>query len=103
MVLADRPTTSRWTPPRGERSYQVRPILEGKNRGRHFVRKTPSPGVRFLWSQTSIQPSTLTRTVARAGKPNSTPGFLCRLMCRWRGAVNDVNERVVWLPGAIVI
>jgi hypothetical protein len=27
----------------GERSYQVRPILEGKNRGRHFVRKTPSP------------------------------------------------------------
>jgi hypothetical protein len=43
MLLADRPTTSRWTPPRGERSYQVRPILEGKNRGRHFVRKTPSP------------------------------------------------------------
>src|SRR4030081_1790856 len=43
MVLADRPTTSRWTPPRGERSYQVRPTLEGKNRGRHFVRKTPSP------------------------------------------------------------
>ena len=27
----------------GERSYQVRPILEGKNRGRHFVSKTPSP------------------------------------------------------------
>jgi hypothetical protein len=26
---------------KGERSYQVRPILEGKNRGRHFVRKTP--------------------------------------------------------------
>ena len=26
-----------------ERSYQVRPILEGKNRGRHFVSKTTSP------------------------------------------------------------
>jgi hypothetical protein len=23
--------------------YQVRPILEGKNRGRHFVSKTTSP------------------------------------------------------------
>src|SRR5450755_2415448 len=45
MLLADRPTTSRWTPsPRGERSYQVRPTLEGKNRGRHFVRKTPLAG-----------------------------------------------------------
>jgi hypothetical protein len=43
MLLADRPTTSRWRPHTGERSYQVRPILEGKNRGRHFVRKTPSP------------------------------------------------------------
>jgi hypothetical protein len=29
--------------------------------------------------------------------------LLRRLMCRWHGAVNDVNERVVWLPGAIVI
>ena len=43
MLLADRPTTSRWTPPRGERSYQVRPTLEGTNRGRHFASKTPSP------------------------------------------------------------
>ena len=45
LLTADRPTTSRWAPlSGGERSYQVRPILEGKNRGRHFVRKTPSPG-----------------------------------------------------------
>ena len=44
LLTADRPTTSRWAPLRGERSYQVRPILDGKNRGRHFVRKTPSPG-----------------------------------------------------------
>jgi hypothetical protein len=58
-VLAGRPTTSRWTPPQGERSYQVRPILEGKNRGRHFVRKTPTPAVKRIRSQTSVQPSTL--------------------------------------------
>src|SRR3954453_1949519 len=45
LLMADRPTTSRWAPLTwGERSYQVRPILEGKNRGRHFVRKTPHAG-----------------------------------------------------------
>jgi len=59
MLLADRPTTSRWTPPQGERSYRVRPILEGKNRGRHFVRKTLSPRSNRILSQTSVQPSTL--------------------------------------------
>ena len=94
MLLADRPTTSRWAPFAGERFYQVRPILEGKNRGRHFVRKTPLPGSqiaiesdlgsafepnasrrprrqrnstpRSQSSQTSVQPSSLTRAVARA-------------------------------------
>jgi hypothetical protein len=54
-------------PPRGERSYQVRPILEGKNRGRHFVRKTPLAG-----SQIALEPdlgsaSDPTRAVTRAG------------------------------------
>src|SRR3954454_17273441 len=69
LLMADRPTTSRWAPLTwGERSYQVRPILEGKNRGRHFVRKTPhARGVRVLWSQTSVQPSTLREpSLARA-------------------------------------
>ena len=43
MLLADRPTTTRWAPPPtgANTPYQARPILEGKNRGRHFVRKTP--------------------------------------------------------------
>jgi hypothetical protein len=45
--------------PQGERSYRVRPILEGKNRGRHFVRKTLSPRSNRILSQTSVQPSTL--------------------------------------------
>ncbi len=53
----------------GERSYQARPILEDKNRGRHFVAKTPTPGVRVLLSQTSVQPSTLREpSPARAPK-----------------------------------
>ena len=78
MLLADRPTTSRWAPPPTEANtpYQVRPILEGKNRGRHFARKTPSPG-----SQIALEPdlgsaSDPTRTVARAGTHNATPGLL---------------------------
>ena len=78
MLLADRPTTSRWAPPPtgANTPYQVRPILEGKNRGRHFARKTPSPG-----SQIALEPdlgsaSDPTRTVARAGTHNATPGLL---------------------------
>jgi hypothetical protein len=51
----------------GERSYQVRPTLDGTNRGRHFREKTPTSRVRSEMGQTSVQPSTLTRTVARAG------------------------------------
>jgi hypothetical protein len=35
LFTADLPTTSGWAPFSGERSYQVRPILEGTNRGRH--------------------------------------------------------------------
>jgi hypothetical protein len=64
-------------PHRGERSYQVRPILEGKNRGRHFVRKTPLAGeVRSLWSQASVQPSSLRRPSPAQTSLNSTPGSL---------------------------
>ena len=83
MLLADRPTTSRWAPPPTEANtpYQVRPILEGKNRGRHFARKTPSPG-----SQIALEPdlgsaSDPTRTVARAGTHNATPGLLFSCRC----------------------
>ena len=52
----------------GERSYQVRPILESKNRGRHFVRETPvaEESNRFL-GQASAQPSTLR-------EPSPAPG-----------------------------
>ena len=63
-------------PQGGERSYQVRPILEYTNRGRRFVRKTPSRGVRLLLSRASVQPSSLPRAVAHAGDPNSTPALL---------------------------
>src|SRR2546421_8566466 len=69
IVLADRQTTSRWTPLQGERSYQVRPILEGKNRGRHFVRKNTLAEVNRIRSQTSVRPSTLREpSPARATK-----------------------------------
>ena len=47
------------TPPGANAPYQARPILESTNRGRHFVRKTPSPRVRSLWSQATVQPSSL--------------------------------------------
>jgi hypothetical protein len=79
MLLADRSTTSRWTPCTGRTllSGQADPRRQrteaDTSRGRH-----PSPGVRSLWSQTSVQPSSLTRTVAHAGDRNSTPGSLSR-------------------------
>jgi len=80
MLLADRPTTSRWTPPQGERSYRVRPILEGKNRGRHFVRKTLSPRSNRILSQTSVQPSTLREpSPTRATEIQHRDCIRCRL------------------------
>ena len=59
----------------------------------------PSPGVRSLWSQTSVQPSSLTRAVAHAGDRNSTPGSLwqrCRGSVRAAGsaAAISINDRV---------
>ena len=53
-------------PQRGERSYQVRPILEGKNRGRHFVRKTPSPGSQIAFESGLGSAFEPTPAVARA-------------------------------------
>ena len=79
MLLADRPTTSRWTPSTGRtllsgqadpRRQEPRPTLRAED--------NPSPGVRSLSSQTSVQPSSLTRTVTHAGDRNSTPGSLWR-------------------------
>src|SRR5450631_2058134 len=49
-------------------------ILEGRSRGRHFRERTPTSRVRSEMSQTSALPSTLTRTVARVGNRDSTPG-----------------------------
>src|SRR5450755_3452513 len=49
-------------------------ILKGRSRGRHFRERTPTSRVRSEMSQTSALPSTLTRTVARAGNRDSTPG-----------------------------
>jgi len=59
VETAGRPTTSRWTQVTRERSYQVRPVLEDTNRGRHFVSKTPRQRARAPASQTPVQPSTL--------------------------------------------
>ena len=70
---------------RGERSYQARPILEDKNRGRHFVAKTPTPGVRVLLSQTSVQPSTLREpSPARAPKIQHRECFAAKAVARTR-------------------
>ena len=45
LLTADRPTTSRWTPLCGANApIRSDRSLEGTNRGRHFVSKTPSPG-----------------------------------------------------------
>ena len=55
-------------PIRSGRSSKARTEADTSS-GRH-----PSPGVRFLLSQASVQPSSLPRAVAHAGDPNSTPG-----------------------------
>jgi hypothetical protein len=74
MVLADRPTTSRWTPPSGGPSHQVRPIHRRQEprptlRAQEHSRRRPSHSEPDLGS--AFDP---TRTVARAGNQNSTPG-----------------------------
>src|SRR5438105_11889300 len=82
MLLADRPTTSRWTPPTG------RTLLLGQADPR---RQEPRPtlrqqdtlaGVNRFLSQTSVQPSTL-RAPSHARTPrDSTPGSLLFLRPR---------------------
>ena len=102
--MAGRPTTSRWAPPQwGERSYQVRPILEGKE-PRPTLRPQDTPhtgGVRALWSQTSVQPSTLREpSPARAPKIQHrehfhSPEVQIEAARRW---ARDRGERLVASP-----
>ena len=64
-------------PPRGERSYQVRPDpSKARTEADTSSARHPSPGVRSLSSQASVQPSTVARAVTHAGDGNSTPGSL---------------------------
>ena len=79
MLLADRPTTSRWAPPSGQtlliksgRSSKARTEVDTSSA------RPPSPG-----SQIALEPDLgsafdPTRTVARAGTADSTPGSLRR-------------------------
>ena len=76
VASADRPTTSRWAREFAKRSYQVKPILEGHNRGRHFVHKTPRQRVRQLASQTPVEPSTLRQPSPTRAPRIPTPGQL---------------------------
>jgi hypothetical protein len=97
LLTADRPTTSRWAPLSGANA----PIRSGRSSkarteadtscGRH-----PRRGVRSLSSQTSVQPSSLTRALARADSLNSTPGSLSAV----RGRVETRALRRRWTrPG----
>jgi hypothetical protein len=67
MLLADRPTTSRWAPLHGANA-SIRSGRSSKARTEADTssERHPSRGVRSQWSQTSVQPSSLTRAVARA-------------------------------------
>ena len=76
-------------------------ILKGRSRGRHFRERTPTSRVRSEMSQTSALPSTLTRTVARAGNRDSTPGSEAAFGSRfWRFAGLAVGRRADLLSAA---
>jgi hypothetical protein len=95
LLTADRSTTSRSAPltSGGEHSYQVRPILEGKNQCRHFVSKTPTPGSQSAFESDLDSAFDPTRTVARAGTEHSTPGVLSSL---------PPGEPTIDLPGRLL-
>src|SRR4051794_12173486 len=61
--------------PLTERSYQVRPILEGTNRGRHFENKTPANGSDTSRSQAPVPPSTLRQPSLAPGTHNFNTGI----------------------------
>jgi len=67
----------------GERSYQVRPILEGKNRGRHFVSKTPLAGSQIAFES----------DLGSAFEPNASP------RPRWRPEFNTGIAFALAAPG----
>src|SRR3954470_18263324 len=58
-----------------ERSYQVRPILEGTNRGRHFETKTPANGSDTSRSQAPVPPSTLRQPSLAPGTQDFNTGI----------------------------
>ena len=66
-MLAGRSTPSPWNPPLGGRSFRARRILEGNNRGRHFVSKSPRSR-QSHWESDLCSAFDPTRTVARAGR-----------------------------------
>ena len=93
MVLADRPTTSRWTPCTGRtllsgqadpRRQEPRPTL----RPQDTLRRSQSHSESDLGS--AFDPK---RTVARAGTEESTPGSL--FSARRRGPHDRVGDRVI--------
>ena len=103
LFTADRPTTSRLAPLSGANApYQARPILEGTNRGRHFVRKTPKPGSQSAFESGLGSTFDPTRTGARAGTDDSTPGVLCSASrCRAHDRIGDVSFAPVIVDLAI--
>ena len=86
MLLADRPTTSRWTPPTG------RTLLSGQaDPRRQEPRPTLRPEDTLAGVRSHSEPDLgsafdPTRTVARAGNHDSTPGSH---PSRWRRAGSD--------------
>ena len=89
-------------PTRGERFYQVRPILERQEpRPTLHAEDTPRRGVRLLSSQTSVQPSSLTRAVARADSAiqhrdrKRSDALLHPLRSARRGVANGTVARTV--------
>src|SRR3954451_16360401 len=59
-----------------EPSYQVRPILEGTNRGRHFETKTPANGSDTSRSQAPVNLRPYASRRSRRAPKISTPGYV---------------------------
>ena len=81
LLTADRPTTSRWTPPCSGANAPIRSGRSSKARTEADTSSArhPSPGVRSLSSQASVQPSSLREPSPARAPQDSTPGSLCPL------------------------